>query len=252
MDRTFSFTGDISLRGGVIIYFETSYYIRSGMLNFREDQDQFDPRITVRAEVRDRSSSGPVTISMVVDNAPLRSFTPRFESSPALSQMEIMSLMGQSLVGYTGEDGSVSTPFLASSADLLAQSQVMRRIQGALRDFLRLDMFSVRTQFFQRAAFGIFGIEEQPVDRIGWVGNYFDNTSVFVGKYIGSDMFAQLMLSLRYDEKKRTFGGYTLEPDFGLELQSPLGNIQWKLVPSHPENWYINDCSFTISWNFTF
>jgi hypothetical protein len=252
MDRTFSFTGDVRLRGGEIFYFERSFYIRSGMLSFRENQDQFDPRITVRAEVRDRSSSGPVTISMVVDNAPLLSFTPRFESSPALSQMEIMSLMGQSFVGSTGEDGSVSNPFLASSADLLAQSQVMRRIQGALRDFLHLDMFSVRTQFLQRAAFGIMGLQDQPVDRIGWVGNYFDNTSVFVGKYIGSSMFAQMMLSLRYDEKKRTFGGYTLEPDFGFELQSPLGNIQWKLVPVHPENWYINDCSFTISWNFTF
>ncbi|MDR0669642.1 MAG: translocation/assembly module TamB [Treponema sp.] len=252
MNRTFSFTGDVKLRGGEIFYFERSFYIRSGILIFREDQDHFDPRITVRAEVRDRSANGPVTISMVVDNAPLRSFTPRFESSPALSQMEIMSLMGQSLVGSTGEDGSVSNPFLASSADLLAQSQVMRRIQGALRDFLRLDMFSVRTQFFQRAAFGIMGLQSQPVDRIGWVGNYFDNTSVFVGKYIGSNMFAQVMLSLRYDEKKRTFGGYTLEPDFGLELRSPLGNIQWNLVPSHPENWYINDSSFTISWNFAF
>jgi hypothetical protein len=252
MDHSFSFTGDVRLRGGEIFYFERSFYIRSGMLSFREDQNQFDPRITVRAEVRDRSSTGPVTISMVVDNAPLRSFTPRFESSPALSQMEIMSLIGQSFVGSVREDGSVSNPFLASSADLLAQSQVMRRIQGALRDFLHLDMFSVRTQFLQRAAFGIMGLQEQPVDRIGWVGNYFDNTSVFVGKYIGSSMFAQMMLSLRYDEKKRTFGGYTLEPDFGLELQSPLGNIQWNLVPAHPENWYINDCSFTISWNFTF
>jgi hypothetical protein len=252
LDRTFSFTGDVKLRGGEIFYFERSFYIRSGILTFRENEEQFDPRITVRAEARDRSSTGPVTISLVVDNAPLRSFTPRFESSPALSQMEIMSLMGQSLVGATSEDGSVSNPFLASSADLLAQSQVMRRIQGALRDFLHLDMFSVRTQFLQRAAFGIFGIQPQAVDRIGWVGNYFDNTSVFVGKYIGSNMFAQLMLSLRYDEKKRTFGGYTFEPDLGLELQSPLGNIQWNLVPSHPENWYINDCSFTISWNFTF
>jgi hypothetical protein len=252
MDRTFSFTGDVKLRGGEIFYFERSFYIRSGILTFREDQNQFDPRITVRAEVRDRSSTGPVTISMVVDNAPLQSFVPRFESSPALSQMEIMSLMGQNLVGAAGEDGSVSNPFISSSVDLLAQSQVMRRIQGALRNFLHLDMFSVRTQFFQRAAFSIMGLQEQPVDRFGWVGNYFDNTSVFVGKYIGSDMFAQLMLSLRYDEKKQSFGGYTFEPDFGIELRSPLGNIQWNLVPSHPENWYINDNSFSISWNFSF
>jgi hypothetical protein len=252
LDRSFAFTGDVKLRSGEVFYFERSFYIRSGMLSFREDQDRFDPRISVRAEVRDRASAGPVTISMVVDNAPLRSFTPRFESSPALSQTEILSLLGQSLVGIAGEDGSISNPFLASSADLIAQSQVMRRVQGALRDLLHLDMFSVRTQFIQRAAFGFMGIQEQPVDRIGWVGNYFDNTSVFIGKYIGSEMFAQAMLSLRYDEKKRTFGGYTFEPDFGIELRSPLGNIRWNLVPTHPENWYLDDCSFTISWNFSF
>jgi hypothetical protein len=252
MDRSFTFTGDVKLRGGEVFYFERSFYIRSGMLVFREDQDSFDPRISVRAEVRDRASNGPVTISMVVDNAPLQSFTPRFESSPALSQVEIFSLLGQSFVGAAGRDGNVSVPFLSSSADLLAQSQGMRRIQGALRDFLRLDMFSVRTQFIQRAAISFMGTQTQPVDRIGWVGNYFDNTSVFIGKYIGSEMFAQAMLSLRYNENKRTFGGYTLEPDFGIELRSPLGNIRWNLVPTHPENWYLDDCSFTVSWNFSF
>jgi hypothetical protein len=252
LDRSFAFTGDVKLRGGEVFYFERSFYIRNGMLSFRENQNKFDPLISVRAETRDRASSGPVTISMVVDKAPLLSFIPRFESSPALSQMEIISLLGQSFVGAAGEDGRIAAPFLNSSADLLAQSQVMRRIQGALRDLLHLDMFSVRTQFIQRAAFGFMGIQERPVDRIGWVGNYFDNTSVFIGKYIGSEMFAQAMLSLRYDENKRSFGGYTFEPDFGIELRSPLGNIRWNLVPTHPENWYLDDCSFTISWNFSF
>jgi hypothetical protein len=252
LDRTFAFTGNVRLRGGEIFYFERSFYIRNGILSFQENQNKFDPRISVRAEARDRAGSGPVTISLVVDNAPLQSFTPRFESSPALSQTEILSLLGQSFVGAAGADGNVVAPFLSSSADLLAQSQVMRRFQGTIRDFLRLDMFSVRTQFIQKAAISFMGNREKPVDRIGWVGNYFDNTSVFIGKYIGSEMFAQAMLSLRYDEHKRSFGGYTFEPDFGIELRSPLGNIRWNLVPSHPETWYLSDCSFTLSWNFTF
>jgi hypothetical protein len=252
LDRNFTFTGDVKLRSGELFYFERSFYIRNGILSFRENQDNFDPRITVRAEARDRSNTGPVTISMIVDNAPLQSFTARFESSPALSQMEILSLLGQNFTGAAGEDGSIDNPFLASGADLLTQSQVVRRLERGIRDFLRLDMFSVRTQFIQNAAFGAIGLQERPVDRIGWVVNYFDNTSVFVGKYIGSEMFAQAMVSLRYDDKKRTFGGYTLEPDFGIELRSPLGNIRWNLVPTHPENWYIDDNSFTISWNFSF
>jgi hypothetical protein len=251
--QRFSFTGDVKLRSGEVYYFERSFYIRSGMLSFREDERSFDPRITVRAEARDRSSEGPVTISIVADNAPLRSFTARFESTPALSQTEILSLLGQNITGapQEGEDGTINSPFLASSTDFLAQFQVVRRGERAIRDFLRLDMFSARTQVLQNAVFQLTGLQD-PVDRIGGVGNYFDNTSVFIGKYIGSSMFAQAMLSLRYDENKVTMGGYTFEPDFGIELQSPLGSFRWNLVPVHPESWYISDCSFSWTWSMTF
>jgi hypothetical protein len=252
-DRRFSFTGDINLRSGEIFYFERNFFIRSGTLSFNENEQQFDPRISARAETRDRTNEGPVTISMIVDNAPLLSFQARFESSPALSQMEIFSLLGQSITGISGSSGdTANSPFLASSVDILTQFQVVRRIERTIRDFLRLDMFSVRTQVLQNYVFQAVGLEKQPVDRIATVGNYFDNTSVYVGKYIGSDMFIQSMVSLRYDETKPTMGGYTFEPDFSVELRSPLGNIRWNLVPTHPENWYISDNSFTISWNFVF
>jgi hypothetical protein len=253
-DRRFSFTGDVNLRSGEIFYFERNFFIRSGTLSFNENEQQFDPRISARAETKDRTNEGPVTISMIVDNAPLLSFQARFESSPALSQMEIFSLLGQSITGTpdSTEGGTINNAFLASSADLLAQFQVVRRMERTIRDFLRLDMFSIRTQVLQNYVFQAMGLEKDPVDRIATVGNYFDNTSVFVGKYIGSDMFIQSMVSLRYDETKPTLGGYTFEPDFSVELRSPLGNIRWNLVPTHPESWYISDNSFTISWNWAF
>jgi hypothetical protein len=252
--RRFSFTGDIDLRSGEIFYFERNFLIRNGTLSFNENEQQFDPRISARAETKDRTNEGPVTISMIVDNAPLLSFQARFESSPALSQMEIFSLLGQSITGNpNGAEGEgANNAFLASSADLLTQFQVVHRIERTIRDFLRLDMFSIRTQVLQNYVFQAIGLHKDPVDRIATVGNYFDNTSVYVGKYIGSDMFIHSMVSLRYDETKPTMGGYTFEPDFGVELRSPLGNIRWNLVPTHPENWYISDNSFTISWNWVF
>jgi hypothetical protein len=112
-------------------------------------------------------------------------------------------------------------------------------------------MFSLRTQVLQNAMFQATGLQD-PVDRNNLVGNYFDNTSVCIGKYIGSDMFAQAMVSLRYDANKVDFGGYTIEPDFGIELQSPLGSIRWNLVPVHPESWYLSDMSFSWikTWSF--
>jgi hypothetical protein len=251
--QQYSLTGDVKIRGGEIFYFERSFYIRSGTLTFRENELLFAPRLTARAEVRDRTEDGPVTISMIVDNAPLLSFTARFESSPPLSQMEILALMGQSITGnqYNEDTDSIQRAFLSSTSDLLAQFMLVRQLEQQIRSFTRLDMFSVRTQVIQNAIFMATGLMQQPVDRIA-VGNYFDNTTVFGGKYIGQDMFVQGMLSMRYDANRTSFGGLTFAPDIGVELQNPLFSIRWDFNPAHPENWFVNDNSITLIWNRTF
>jgi hypothetical protein len=250
--RRFSLNSDVKIRSGEIFYFERSFYIREGSLSFRENEIQFDPRISARAEVRDRTNEGPVTIYMIAENAPLLSFTARFESSPPLSQMEIFALLGQNLTGAPVDDtGSIQRAFVNSTTDLLAQFSVIRQLERTIREFLRLDMFSFRTQALQNAVFQATGLQN-PVDRIGRVGNYFDNTTVFLGKYVGRDMFVQGMVSMRYDENKTSLGGLTFEPDLGVELESPLFNIRWDFTPTHPENWYMNDNSITLTWTRSF
>jgi hypothetical protein len=244
----------VNIRGGEIFYFERSFYIRSGTLTFRENENRFAPRLSARAEVRDRNDDGPVTISMIVDNAELFSFTARFESTPALSQMEIFALMGQSLAG-TGLDentDSVQRAVLSSATDILAQFLVIRQLEQQIRNFTRLDMFSMRTQFFQNYLFTSFGLMQAPVDRPFDVGNYLNNTTFFGGKYIGQDIFVQSMVSLRYDANKADFWGLSSELDFGVELQSPLFNIRWNFIPTHPENWFVNDNAITLTrrWSF--
>ena len=252
--RQFSINSDIRIRNGEIYYFERSFYIRSGTLTLRENEIRFEPRLTVRAEARDRNDEGPVIISMLVDNAPLFSFTARFESTPSLSQMEIFALLGQNLTGSHIDEatGNIQRAFLGSSADLIAQFVVVRQVERQIRKFTHLDMFSIRTQLLQNAVFNVTGLNQTPVDRSAVVGNYFDNTTVFLGKYIGADMFAQTMLALRYDEYKTTAGGLRLEWDIGIELQSPLFNIRWDFIPTHPENWWVNDNSITLTWRKTY
>ena len=252
--RQFSLTSDVKIRGGEVFYFERNFYIRSGTLTFRENETRFDPRLTVRAEIRDRSDEGPVTIAMIVDNAPLLSFTARFESTPSLSQAEIVTLLGQSIIGgdMAEASGAVPRAVLSSTSDILAQFGVVRQLERQIRNFLRLDMFSIRTQVLQNAVFSATGLRRDPVDRNDRVGNYFDNTTVFLGKYIGSDMFVQSMLSLRYDENNASSGGLTFEPDIGVELQTPLFNIRWDFIPAHPETWYVSDNSITFTWRKSF
>jgi hypothetical protein len=243
----YTVTGDVNLRSGEIFYFQRSFYIREGTLSFNESESRFEPLITVRAEIRDRTDDGPVTIVMFVDNAPLPSFTARFESTPPLSQVEIFSLLGQNLTNTPTESGSDIIALLNSAADVAAQFQVIRRLERQVRDLLRLDMFSVRTQVLQNAFLQFTGLRD-PVDRIGRVGNYFDNTTVFFGKYIGTNMFIQAMLSTRYNENKLDWMGIELEGDIGIELHSPLFDIRWNVVPAHPENMFVDDVSFTLTW----
>jgi hypothetical protein len=251
----YTLAGDVRLRSGEIYYFQRSFYLKEGILTFNENELRFDPLISARAEIRDRNDEGPVTIAMIIDNAPLLSFTARFESTPALSQLEIFSLLGQNLTGApSGEEGGViPNAFVLATSDLLAQLEVVRGLERNVRDFLRLDMFSVRTQALQNAMLMVTGLQD-PVDRIDRVGNYFDNTTVFFGKYVRSDMFIQSMLSLRYDETQERFGGLRFEPDIGIELQSPLFAIRWNFAPAFGDNdtVFMDDVSFTLTWRWTF
>ena len=258
LTRQFSLTSDIKIRGGEIFYFERNFYIRSGLLVLKENELRFAPRLTARADVRDRNENGPVTISMIVDNAPLLDFTARFESSPPLSQVEILALMGQSITGNQINENT-STAFFNSATDIFAQFMLMQRFEKPIRNLFNLDMFSVRTQFLQNILLTEMGYARQPVDSIGKVGNYFDNTTISLGKYIGQDIFLQSVFSMRYDGNRANFGGMTFQPpDIRFELQGPVVNnkysfrISWDFVPEHPENWWVNDNSITLTLSRSF
>jgi len=224
----FSVNGDVRIRRGEIFYFQRNFYIRSGLLTLRESERRFDPRITARAELRDRTADGPVTVSMIVDNEPLASFTARFESSPTLSQVEIFSLLGQSFVA--GQDVSDVDPMqtlITSTTDIFAQFTLVREIEARARNFLRMDMFSIRTQALQNAFFLETGLMQPQVDITGRLGNYFDNTTIFMGRYFGQDMFFHSMVSMHYDAA--SLSGLTIQPNFGFELQGPrigLGDLR--------------------------
>jgi hypothetical protein len=251
---SFEMKGDIDIRSGEIFYIERSFYIREGTLSFNENETRFEPTIAARAEIRDRTESGPVTISLVIDNQPLSSFQARFESSPALSQAEIFSLLGQNIVGgETTDTGRISGSFSGAITDILSQFSVVRRIERAIRDTLHIDMFSVRTQAISNLFLQATGTQlGQDADRS--FSRYFDNTTVFFGKYLTSDFFVQGMLSLRYDDQLTDLTQQELkfEPDLGIELRSPLFDIRWNIIPTHPENLFIPDTSFTILWRRTF
>ena len=261
----FSINSDVKIRSGELFYVNRNFFIRQGSIIFKETESNFNPMFSVRADIRDRVDAGPVVISMIVDNQPLLKFNPRFESSPSLTQLEIYSILGQNFGVAQGEENSdQANRFLLTSttdvlthligtSDVLSQFVFFRQFERQVRDTLRLDMFSVRTRFLQNLAVsGTTGFGQTPVDRSNRVGNYFDNTSVFIGKYIGKHMFISGMLTARYDENSNFLGGVRIEPDIGIELDSPFVNIRWDFFPYNPQNWWVTDHSITLSWSMSF
>jgi hypothetical protein len=250
----FELKGNIDIQSGEIFYIERSFYIREGRLSFNENESRFDPQIAARAEIRDRTDDGPVTIALVIDNQPLSSFQPRFESSPALSQAEIFALLGQNIIGgETTESGQITGAFGGAITDVLSQFSLIRRIERTIRDRLHIDMFSVRTQAISNMFLQMTNLQPEQDETRGF-SQYFDNTTVFVGKYITSDFFVQGMLTLRYDDRVSEFNqqGLKFEPDIGIELRNPLFDIRWNIVPTNAANLFISDTSFTILWRRSF
>jgi len=260
----FSLNSDVKVRSGELFYFDRSFYIKQGMLIFKESEGSFDPKFTARAELRDRTDSGPVTISMVVENQPLLSFEPRFEASPTLSQLEIYSVLGQNVNSGQGlENPDTAQRFLLASttdiltqlvatSDVFSQFAFLRLVERQIKGFLGLDVFTFRTRLLQNAVVTGASAIGQDNFQFNRVGNFFDNTSVSIGKYVGQNMFIQGMLTLRYDENSDKFGGLKLEPDIGIELQSPYFTIRWDFFPYSPQNWWVNDNSITLTWSKSF
>ena len=125
-----------------------------------------------------------------------------------------------------------------------------------MRDILNFDIFSIRTNVIQNAL-KISRTDKK--DRQISVGNYFDNTTVYMGKYFGSSIYADAMLSMTYDETKigeiGSINGFVFQPEFGFEMESPFVNIRFGLAPDFTamlNNSWLPSASMTLSWKHSF
>ncbi len=253
----FSLVGAVGIQGGELLYFDRSFYIREGRIVFNEDEQGFDPLLSARAEVREVSERGPVTIFMVVDNGRLSEFTPRFESNPMLPENEIAELLGGQVFGQTvGEFAALSSAVLLTG-DVAAQFSVMRRFETRVRDTLRLDLLSVRTPVFQNLVRGAIEDRSEDIEtQVPSLGGYLNNTSVFLGKYLGTDVFLELLLRLQavdqFDPNTRDIGGLAVDTELTLEFQTPFFLLEWGFFPRDISELYVRDNTFTFSWGFSY
>ena len=256
----FTVAGDVKMRGGEVFYIKRNFYIREGSISFAGITKEIEPLVTLRAEIRDRDTGTgePLRLILTAKDQPLFSFNPTLNSDPPRSTNEIMQLLGQVAIGDTGRD-NVWQNLLVTSSDILAQVGFLKKAENRVRDFLKLDAFSFRTLLLQNAIFG--NLFSKNRNTVLTMSNYLDNTSVYIGKYFGSAIYADALLHLsHYDSKSVKNGGsqrpvykdLLFQPEIGLEMATPFFLLRWSVAPTKPDTLFVGDAALTFSWKYSY
>ena len=229
------------MQGGIILYFQRNFYIKEGSVKFQENEIKFDPVLSARAELREIDENGDeVQIFLVIDARPFSQFTPRFESIPGRSDAEIAALLGTSIFGGPlGEPVNPSDALIQTSDLLVAQLGIVRSFEQSMKEILNLDLFSIRTQILQNILLDRMVVEEQDnqytAPASSAIGRYLDNTTLFLGKYFGDDVFLEAMLQVQSNEQFFSTLGiepvYELATEISLEWDTPFFLLDLSVSP---------------------
>jgi hypothetical protein len=255
---TITLDGDIEVRGGEVFYFDRSFYLKQGSIHFEESLiDEIDPRIRALAEIRERDQNNEeIKIYLETDNR-LSQFSPRFYSEPSKSDVEILNYIGGSLFSRIEEGGpnQLGMSAVLLTSDVVSQFGILSPFERAVRDILGLDLFSIRTQVVQNILIdklNVFGTQ-------GTNKNVFqalDNTTLSLGKYLGTDLFVEMLVRLQSVENPTAAPGQVgpleTQGEFNFEWVTPFFLLEWSFIPKRPEHLYITDNSIGLKWKFSY
>lgn len=257
--------GEAEVLAGTLFFFDRSFSIREGSIVFQENKLQFDPRVSVRAEIRERDAENQdYRIFLEADRVRLSEFSTqsiRFSSEPALPSAVILERIGQSIFSRTvaSGEGTAALPLFASlTGDVINQVGLLSPVEDRVRDFLGLDLVSIRTQLVQNFLVDKILSQGNGLDNNGpALGKYFGNTELTIGKYIGDDLFLTMMVRLQTADAGGQPGivGLTgLSPAFeiGLEWETPFFILDWSFLPRHPESLFLSDNTLGIRWRLSY
>ena len=245
--------GSLNLKSGDVAYLNRNFYIKEGSIKFNP-LDIANPQVTIRAETREKDSEGQtIRIILSAENQYLLDFNPHFSSVPSKSENEIRLLLGQIVLADSESVGQL----VLSAGEYYLQSTIVRNLENKLRDLLNFDIFSVRTNIIQNTI-NLSSRRNQTKELT--IGNFFDNSTVYIGKYIGSALYVDAMLNMSASDYRTadylSANSILFQPEFGLELELPVINIRWdmawNIMPGLSWQSYVPSTSVSLSWKFNF
>ena len=253
---TFSFTGVLPIKTGDIFYFDRDFRITEGSLSFNETSEKFNPTLAFRAETRVKDEKSEDVQVALVYNAPIMSdFNPTIETVPPRS--DILSLFGQAVAPYANsQDNRGASRMLLAASGIFGQMGIVQPFEKALQERFNLDMVSIQTDIIENTL--TEGLTRGTDTGLGTqsrsLGRYLDNTSMYVGKYIGTSLFFSGTLTANFLEDQRTssiIGSLEFQTSVDLEMSTPFFNALWSYSPN-PDEGFVAGNAITLKWHFSY
>jgi Family of unknown function (DUF490). len=252
-DNKMDVDGDILLQSGQIFYFQKNFFITEGSINLNQNGNVIDPKISLRARLRDFDTNNEkVDIYLVLNNATLNSLNPSFESSPQKSNSEIMSILGAAILPTDAQGERIENTvasLLTSGVDLLSRLGVVESQTGDLNESIRkalnLDMFTLNSRIFENFLLDSVKINNSgsQLQNTSALSRYLNNTSIYLGKNISDNFFLQGIIHFAtvsdlMDEASLFASDLALNTEVSLEWTTPLGNVTFF---THPDSFTAYD-----------
>lgn len=270
-DGVFKTDGAMALKTGQVYYFQNDFIIKEGSVDLSErklpgSEGSLPVVLNLRAEITDYDSDGnKVVISMILQNTTLDSINPRFSSTPAKSENEILAMLGQSVLASGALDRTLSLSsvarFAATAREALTRVGVLESnknysITGTVRTALGLDIFSARSNILSNVIIDALPGEITGRADVSILARYLDRTSLFAGKYIGEDWFVKVRLMLKADSNvklSKSAGHFLakdliLDTEISLDWDTPMGTLS---VFTQPQELSVFDILDTIGFSVT-
>jgi hypothetical protein len=251
--------GTLSIAQGEIFYFQKNFFINTGQIKLNRNNltDTLDILLSLNATLKDFDADGnSVDIILTLNNSTLDNISPVFSASPAKTQNEIISILGESLTG-SQSTADIKVSGLATAATSIFSTLGFLNTGGisslnqTIAKTLNLDIFSLSSNIVENLLLDTINIDSSN-ENYSPLAKYLNNTSIYMGKYISNTSYFQLIINLLADSSSDSSSFLASDLSLGLEvtydIDTPLAKFS---LFTNPTQLSIIDILDTIGLSVT-
>jgi len=255
--KSFTFKGDLQIDQGEINYFQRSFLVNRGLIQFDENERSFNPRLEVSAEyITENDQNEPVVIYIDYDGLLIDDYEPVLSSMPTMESSRILSMLGQPIGVTSADNQEVISSIVLATGSMVGRYSLVVPFESALEDAFNLDKVSVNTALMENIILdqitseGVFSNDNNQYNLM----KYLDGSRLDMGKYLAKDLYFNGAIIVDSDNLN-SGDQLGLDFSFSFEMATPFFDIGWNYQPDQFDSFnsdesFVSDTSITLKFIF--